>query len=283
MHLLASFFDLFDAPPLRRDPVFVVGVHRSGTSALAGALSSLGLTVGKTVMPPHPDNPKGYYENKAITDLHDEFLADIGESWSSAHPINPVHFQGERADRFRYDLLMLMLDEFKQHERPVIKDPRLCQLLRLWLPIVQQHLWRASFVLPIRHPVEVAASLRKRDGFTLAQGVALWAVCALEAERVTRRYRRLFTTYEALLQSPLDTMRKVARTVRLNPNEVASSVPNKVDPTLRHHKNLDWPADDPHQKLILDIYQTLLAQDRQMEQRLDVLRRNYYQEREVLV
>ena len=45
-------------------------MHRSGTSALSGVLEPLGLTVGKTVMPPNAGNPKGYYENNALMELH---------------------------------------------------------------------------------------------------------------------------------------------------------------------------------------------------------------------
>jgi hypothetical protein len=64
---LSLIFDSEHPRGLRPDPVFIVGMHRSGTSALSGALEKLGLSVGKTVMPPHAQNPKGYFENLALT------------------------------------------------------------------------------------------------------------------------------------------------------------------------------------------------------------------------
>src|SRR5579863_3593312 len=112
-------------------------MHRSGTSAVGGALEALGLTVGKTVMPPDPAgrNPKGFFENLALVELHDRFLAAIGSDWRDIEPLGAGHFEGRAARRFRKELLQLLMEEFGR-ERPLIKDPRLCRLLPLWLPLI---------------------------------------------------------------------------------------------------------------------------------------------------
>jgi hypothetical protein len=283
MHLFANMKDWLEPPPLRRDPVFIVGVHRSGTSALSGALSSLGLSVGKSVMPPGPDNPKGYYENRAIAKFHDEFLTDIGDCWHSARPVDPKHFHGERAKKFQKELIDLLRAEFGKTERPLIKDPRLCQLLPLWIPVIHRHFSRATFLLPMRHPLEVGLSLKKRDRFTLEHGLAIWCTGSLEAERATRGFRRFFTTYEDLLKDPLNTVGKLAQQLKLPANDVAASVPRLVDPALRHHENAVWPEGEKHKEFSLLIYKTMLAQRWTMKHRLNSLRDHYYKTREVLV
>src|ERR1700722_16007488 len=56
--------------------VLVVGMHRSGTSALAGALETMGLFVGpsEALIGPHPTNPEGYSELRAVSDINDKVL-----------------------------------------------------------------------------------------------------------------------------------------------------------------------------------------------------------------
>src|SRR5208282_6828895 len=91
LKLPGSFFKPKPPQPpsgLRPDPVFILGMHRSGTSALGGALGPLGLTVGKSVMAPKKENPKGFYENNSLMEFHDEFLTSIGSDWRDLAPIS---------------------------------------------------------------------------------------------------------------------------------------------------------------------------------------------------
>src|SRR5882762_5246263 len=65
--------------------VFVVGMHRSGTSAVAAALEALGLDVGAPdrLMVADAGNPAGYYELQEIGDLNDEILEWRGGRWDN--------------------------------------------------------------------------------------------------------------------------------------------------------------------------------------------------------
>jgi len=49
--------------PKSRNAVVVLGMHRSGTSALAGVLARLGCDLPQTLMPTNDFNAKGYYES----------------------------------------------------------------------------------------------------------------------------------------------------------------------------------------------------------------------------
>ena len=79
--------------------VSIVGMHRSGTSCLAGTLEEAGLHLGN-VITEAPHNAKGNRENRSIMDLHEELLVHSGGSWdrppdrlswSDAHR---SHFEG---------------------------------------------------------------------------------------------------------------------------------------------------------------------------------------------
>jgi O-antigen biosynthesis protein len=264
---------------LRPDPIFVVGMHRSGTSALAGALESFGLTVGKTVMPPHAGqgNPKGFYENLSLANLHDEFLKSIGSDWQQGEPVRNKLFSGSAAARLRKKLVPLLIDEFGSG-RPLIKDPRLCRLIPLWHPVISENFPMAQFVLPIRHPLEVACSLRKRDQMPLGHGLKLWVIHVLEGERNTRGFKRSFTNYDQLMRTPVEAVAHLARNLGLEAETAAAAVSDRVDPTLRHHKEPVWPEDEPRKELTLAIHQTLAANEPGREEKLDRLRDEYYGE-----
>jgi hypothetical protein len=265
---------------LRPDPVFIVGMHRSGTSALGGVIEPLGLSVGKTLMPPNADaNPKGYYENLSIADLHDRFLSDVGRAWMDARPLLGKAFTGKAARRFRRELPPLILNEFGQ-ERPLIKDPRLCTLLPLWMPLIAEAFPNTCFLLPVRHPVEVACSLRKRDQLPMSHGLALWMLHVLEAEKATRGFPRAFSTYDQLLESPAQTLDSLARKVNLPVGDHAAIVDSRIDSSLRHHSEQPWPENEPDADLILAVHVALTRDSSGMEDTLDKLRDAYYRKME---
>jgi hypothetical protein len=250
-------------------------MHRSGTSALGGALSLLGLTPGKTVMIPQKENPKGFYENIPLTELHDKFLASFGSNWQDPDPVGQELFQGDLARRFQKKLLRLLTKEFGAN-RPLIKDPRLCRLMPLWFPLIHEHFPRAAFILPIRHPVEVAHSLHQDRKLALDQGLKLWAVHVLEGERSTRGFARLFTTYDQLMQSPVETVLRLANGLGLSAEAVPAAVSKQIDLKLRRHKELSWPDGAPFEQWILSIHRALVSGEADMEAKLDKLRQEYY-------
>lgn len=261
---------------VRPDPVFIVGMHRSGTSALGSVIEPLGLSVGKTLMPPTADaNPRGYYENLSIADLHDRFLTDLGRSWMDARPLPSRAFAGKAARLFRRELSPLILKEFAQ-ERPLIKDPRLCTLLPLWLPLIEETFPDACFLLPVRHPVEVASSLRKRDKMPMSHGLALWMLHVLEAEKATRGFPRAFSTYDQLLESPAQTLDSLARKVNLPVGDHATIADSRIDSSLRHHAEQPWPENEADSDLILGVHEAMTSGASDMEDTLDKLRATYY-------
>lgn len=148
--------------------VMILGMHRSGTSCLAGSLQQRGLHLGE-VFERNPANPKGNRENPAIMRLNDLVLARNGGSWREPPPA--IRWDAELA-RARDAII----DRFVAADRPVwgFKDPRSLLLLDFWLEGLGSH--RIAFVGSFRHPWAVASSLQSRDGLPAAEGLALWAL-----------------------------------------------------------------------------------------------------------
>lgn len=145
-------------------PVAIIGMHRSGTSCLAGCLEDLGLSLGE-VNTSAPYNLKGNRENTRLWPLHDGILARVGAAWDEPPGEPVVWTREERAE------LRARLADYDGLPRPWgFKDPRATLLLDGWLEEIPDLRLAASF----RHPDAVAASLHARNGFEPRQSHAIW-------------------------------------------------------------------------------------------------------------
>ena len=183
-----------------RRVVVVLGMHRSGTSAVAGCLQRLGVDLGPRLMPATADNPRGYYEHVDVVNFHDRFLLALGRSWDETGPFPPGGWQdGEAANRYQAEMLALLRRDFATAPLWGLKDPRLCRLLPWWEPMWSKMDSEPLFVLVRRPPSDVAASLARREGFSAGKSHLLWLQHTLEAERFTRGKPRVLVDFTAFL------------------------------------------------------------------------------------
>ncbi len=176
--------------------ILVLGMHRSGTSALSGMLHHLGVALGGNMMPPTTDNPRGYWEQADIVDIHRKAMAAYGLAWDDIRPMPPALLRDAAVAR---DLRAILVREFAGAPLWGLKDPRLCRLMPLWLPLLAELGATPRFILPVRHPADVAASLSVRDGINESCAAILWLRHALEAERGSRGLPRAIVHYEDLV------------------------------------------------------------------------------------
>jgi hypothetical protein len=149
-------------------------MHRSGTSALAGTLGLLGCRLPGTLLPADDGNPRGYFESAPIMALHDAVMADVGLQWFDPDRIDPGYFSSAQGDRRAAELHAVLDAEFDQGMPALVKDPRLCQLLPLWWRVLGERGLSGRVVIPVRHPLEVAQSLHRRNGFSIDFCLSLW-------------------------------------------------------------------------------------------------------------
>jgi hypothetical protein len=183
----------------RRRAIVVLGMHRSGTSAVAGCLHRLGVDFGPRLMPATPDNPRGFYEHIDLVNLHDRLLLAGGSSWDDTDPKPTAWLAEPGAARFREDLRAILARDFAAAPLWGLKDPRLCHLLPWWRPLWAELQTRPLFVIVLRDPWEVAASVARRDGFSPGKAYLLWLQHNLAAERHTRGDERVFLDFSAFL------------------------------------------------------------------------------------
>lgn len=229
--------------PLPGRPIIVLGMHRSGTSCLAGCLQAAGLHLGE-VHTANMHNLKGNRENQVVMDLNDALLAANGGSWH--HPPDKVEWTD--ASRARREPALAAI----ARDGPWgFKDPRTLLTLDGWL----ERLDRAELVASYRHPSAVAASLAARPpGFSAAHWFRLW-----------RRYNRLLlaladarivhmVSYDWSAPVYLDAITDLAEQLRLPDPARAGEF---FDDSLRHRAG--EAASEPPPEDLVEIYARLEA------------------------
>lgn len=191
----------------------VAGMHRSGTSALARVFSLLGAELPKSLMAPAVDNPKGFWESAAIAALNDEVLDHLDASWDDVLTFVARRTSLRDQSGFVMRASDLLKSEFSQERMIVLKEPRMCLLLDLWLEALGRCNFSPCVVIPVRDPLEVSASLSARDGQSRGRGLLLWLAHFLAAESSSRGVPRVFVSYDDLLQDWRRVVQRVEATI----------------------------------------------------------------------
>jgi hypothetical protein len=245
--------------PTPRQAVIILGMHRSGTSALTGTLSRLGLALPKTPMANADDNPEGFYESRIIFHRNFEILTAEGCFWNVTFPLEPAALQAKAPPALLEELYQILHDEFGDTGSFVLKDPRLCLLLALWLPGIARLAPSQPVLLMVRHPAEVVRSHEVRNERSEHETLLNWLHHMLEAEKVTRSRPRATVLYEDLLSDWRAALGQALPTAGIvtprNFAEAGPDIDNFLAPSMRHHKVTDAGAriGPDHLKILVDV------------------------------
>ncbi|AZQ68449.1 hypothetical protein EF888_15710 [Silicimonas algicola] len=182
--------------------VFVVGMHRSGTSALAGALVQSGHAGPLNPLPTSPDNVKGTFEAREVVDLNERLLGLGCRQWFHTRPVADIQDAHETAVAGS-----VLTAAFPAKPTIIVKDPRTSLHLPFWLSCAEGAGWSARVAIVCRSPADVARSLQARDGLDIEHGVACWLRHMLEAERRSRSVTRAFVAVDRLMEDPVGQLR----------------------------------------------------------------------------
>lgn len=228
---------------LPRHAMLVLGMHRSGTSVLTRFVAALGAALPADPNPAAPDNPEGYHEPAGLVMAHDALLRAADSAWFDTRPFDPDSVPPAALGELVARMEDALRGSYATAPFFVLKDPRICRFLPLTRAVLSRAGARASAILALRDPAEVAASLGRRDGISAAYAGILWARHLIDAERATRDMPRTVVCYAELLQ---DWRGSAARIAALAPGEARPPVEEEVlrilRPDLRHHAGLSAEA-----------------------------------------
>lgn len=228
--------------------ILVLGMHRSGSSALTRVLSLLGVELGEHLLEPMEGvNSEGFWESKRAVEVHERLLAELDTAWYDFRPLPDGWLESGPAERAREQLGTLMLSEFDPLTPAAVKDPRMCRLVPLWLRVLRDVRRPAMAVFPLRDAEAITASLLKRDGIVPGVSRRLWLASVLEAVRDTEGLPRVCAGFEELLTDWRQTAERIATALDLKwPRSIEDAGPDidrflRAD--LRHHQPTSSPTD----------------------------------------
>jgi hypothetical protein len=234
-------------------------VHRSGTSALTRLFNLAGAFLPDKLMPPVPhNNERGFWEPVDLVAIDERALAAADVPWDSPRRIDPVWLGSEAAEHTVFELTRFFERTYAGQPLFVLKDPRLCRIVPLLRRALERARTEAAFVLSLRHPSAVAASLTARDGMPRDHGRALWLRYMLDAERYTRDAQRIVVGFEELTSDWRRLLSRVSRQLEVSLGEasrIQDAVEAFLEPQLVHHRSEDK---DPLPFLIDEAWHVLL-------------------------
>ena len=185
---------------VKSNGILVLGMHRSGTSAMTRVLNLLGCALPAEIVGPGDGNELGHWESLSAVAVNDEILASAGSSWEDWGPLNADW----RESGLRTVLVQQVVGVVAEHAALgplfVVKDPRLCRVADLWLDAMDDVGVEPHIILMIRNPTEVSASLENRDLMVAGYGHLLWLRHALDSEYLSRGRRRVVCRYDQLMR-----------------------------------------------------------------------------------
>ena len=241
--------------------LLVLGMHRSGTSAVARVCDLLGVDLGGEVLAPQAGvNEAGFWEHEGVVALNESVLEALDRRWFDIGPIEWDALDSQRRQSLQARAATLLRSDFLGKGAVLIKDPRMCRLMPLWLPAAASVGLECRVVLVLRHPQAVARSLARRDGFDLDTAYWLWLRHLLEAELGTRGLPRVLMDYDELLSDPSACARRlieqldlVAIASELSRVDLGGAVPV----TLRHHVPPEGPDAGSMAELAAFVYESI--------------------------
>jgi hypothetical protein len=247
--------------------LFVLGLGRSGTSALTRVLSLCGATLPVGLVGATKGNPRGCWEPRAAIHLNEAILRRHG---SSGYDLT-LRMQEEGALDAEQNAASVAkigayLSTLPDAPVVVIKEPKMTALSGMWFEAARLAGFDTAAVIAVRHPHEAVASLVRRANrqnyvqVSPELGSAWWLKYTLLAERDTRGVPRVFVEYSNLLEDWRREVKRIstALAVDLNaPDEGA--IDEFLTPELQHHRHHGPVAEPFGGDWISAVYETLRA------------------------
>lgn len=220
--------------------LLILGMHRSGTSALARVLGLGGADLGREVSGASAGNDTGHWEDAHVLALHERTLAGLDAAWDEPLLLPPDWASRPAGRALRADALDYLRSDRSRHALWAMKEPRQCLFADAWREAAAEAGLPVSVVLVLRHPAEVAASLALRDGMAAARAHLLWLEYTLAALETASRLPHVLVDYASLLQDWPAVLRRIAglpgAAGLADTARYAGAVAGFLDPARRHQR-----------------------------------------------
>ena len=214
-------------------------MHRSGTSAITRGLKVLGVDLGERIAPGIAgNNDKGFWEDLDLNALNIEILDALGHDWHSNPSISSSEQMGQSLWQFRLRAIELLRSKIPGHAVWGLKDPRMPRLLAFWNDVFEHLGLDVGYIIAVRHPMSVARSLNRRDGFEAEKSHYLWLEHMVPSILESGGHRRVVVDYDLVMEQPEVQLLRIADRLglssKLNAGALEEYKDRFLDAGLRH-------------------------------------------------
>jgi hypothetical protein len=222
--------------------VVLLGMHRSGTSLTASILEAMGVDFGGDLLPANENNPRGYFEDAAISRVHIRINRLLNRRPFTPPGLAdyPDSFWGSSQAEESIDELEMLLRKRLERCNGIwgFKDPHAGSFLPLWKEVFRRVGVEPVYLLAVRHPSEVAASIQKRDRMRPAQAELLWVDQNVSTLLGSEFNIAAVIDYAQWFSEPVQQAQRVNQVLGLVKDSEGAGIENllkeKIDPGLRH-------------------------------------------------
>lgn len=208
--------------------VVVVGMHRTGSSAMMGILRILGVDIGDDLGGKNKWNEKGYLENQEFYRFEVGLLRRANSSWNHIVP-EEIIYRGFKEEDFGN-----LVKKFSRKELWGFKAIRTSLFPEILKKIPNLHL-----IVTLRSPEAVVASLKRRNNFSRDESLWLYSTYYFRLLRFLSRnkIRNMVVNFDDLVENTEETMKEIAKflDIPITGKEVNEGK-KFVEDRLRHHK-----------------------------------------------
>lgn len=226
---------------MQKQVYVVLGMSRTGTSAIARSLISLGVDLGSRLIPKGDNNPKGFFEDKDVLyqvnrgvthtiNKKNMYMDDVSEDDIIQHPI---------LNMFRDSAVKLLRGRLQDRQYWGFKDPMTVTVMPFWHSVFDALDVEDKYVIVVRNPLAAAHSNKKFKRCDLEEAMLTWLNRLFAAIDGTHGKHRVVVAYEEMLRDPklqLERMHKaLAIQAPLNETAVNEYAQQFIDKNLRHY------------------------------------------------
>lgn len=243
--------------------LLILGMHRSGTSAVTRVVNLLGADIGKNILLPGEGNSEGFWEHHEAMETNHYLLEAFGRTWFDIRPLPAGWMEQRPGQDALARIKTLVQNEFATQPVVAVKDPRMCLTAPVWIEAFQACGYEVQCLFVVRDPREVADSLQARENWPREPAFLLWSHYMAEAILATRQCKRALITYDQLLHDWRSTMRHVSDKLSLAwpiaEDHAAADIDAFLHKGHRHHVSKDDNALDGMPPFVASFYKNCLA------------------------
>jgi len=247
--------------------VFIIGMHRSGTSAITRSINLLGAYIGGNTdfVKPLIDNPTGYWERNDILDFNESVLYHLKRTWDTALPLPVGWHRSKEIKPFQDKLVSIIKSQLLDNKLWAVKDPRLSILFPLWKDVLKELGVDFSIIIAIRNPIDVSKSLRERNGFSDSKTFGIWFNYTIHAIRMSKEIPNFIMHYDKLIDNWESVLQNCAKNIGLpwpdDTDKLRARMNEFIRPELRHSvSGVEKLREKDVPKPVIELYETLMQQ-----------------------